>query len=108
MFCRDSEVSALEYRKVRVRGKFDHAGEMYLGPRSLLLDGESAYHGKLVTTSANKSSGYQVVTPFILSESKYYIYQSLYSKIINWCFKSVKLCFFLLGKEFWLIVVGLH
>uniref|UniRef100_R4G3N1 SURF1-like protein n=1 Tax=Rhodnius prolixus TaxID=13249 RepID=R4G3N1_RHOPR len=66
----DSEVSALEYRKVRVRGKFDHAGEMYLGPRSLLLDGESAYHGKLVTTSANKSSGYQVVTPFILSESK--------------------------------------
>lgn len=89
MFCRDSEVSALEYRKVRVRGKFDHAGEMYLGPRSLLLDGESAYHGKLVTTSANKSSGYQVVTPFILSESKYYIYQSLYSKIIIGALKAL-------------------
>lgn len=66
----DNEVLKLDYRKVRVRGEYDHAGEMYLGPRSLLLDGKSAYQGKLVSTSANNSSGFLVVTPFILSDTK--------------------------------------
>ncbi|KAK9499841.1 hypothetical protein O3M35_002802 [Rhynocoris fuscipes] len=65
----DYEVSQLEFRKVRVRGHFDHSGEMYLGPRSLLSDGQSTYQGKLLSTASNNSSGYLVITPFLLSDT---------------------------------------
>ncbi|KAF6197481.1 hypothetical protein GE061_020164 [Apolygus lucorum] len=64
-----SEVKELEFRRVRVRGTFDHSGEQYLGPRSCLNEGESIYGGKLMSTALNNSSGYLVVTPFTLSDS---------------------------------------
>lgn len=65
-----SEIAEMEFRRVTVTGEFDHSGEMYLGPRSLLVDGESTYSGKLVSSAANGSSGYYVITPFIRSDTK--------------------------------------
>uniref|UniRef100_A0A0K8SFG3 SURF1-like protein n=3 Tax=Lygus hesperus TaxID=30085 RepID=A0A0K8SFG3_LYGHE len=64
-----NEVKELEFRRVHVKGRFDHSGEQYLGPRSCLSEGESTYGGKLMSTAANNSSGYLVVTPFILSNT---------------------------------------
>ncbi|CAB0020530.1 unnamed protein product [Nesidiocoris tenuis] len=63
------ELQNLEYRRVFVRGRFDHSGEMYLGPRSCLEKGESAYPGQLLSTAGNSSSGYLVITPFIVSST---------------------------------------
>lgn len=65
-----SEIAEMEFRRVTVTGEFDHSGEMFLGPRSLLVDGESTYSGKLISASANGSSGYNVITPFIRSDTK--------------------------------------
>ncbi|XP_014290515.1 surfeit locus protein 1 [Halyomorpha halys] len=65
-----SEIAEMEFRRVTITGEFDHSGEMYLGPRSLLVDGESTYSGKLVSSAGNGSSGYYVITPFIRSDTK--------------------------------------
>ncbi|KAJ9580646.1 hypothetical protein L9F63_024181 [Diploptera punctata] len=58
------ELSELEYCPVRVRGEFDHSREMYMGPRTLLVDGEAVSQG---TSFSHKSQiGYMVITPFKL------------------------------------------
>ncbi|XP_014247599.1 surfeit locus protein 1 [Cimex lectularius] len=66
----DSELEGLEYRKVIVTGTFDHSQEMYLGPRSCLVEGESKFNNKLVSSRSNNAAGYLVITPFILSDTK--------------------------------------
>ena len=60
----------MEFRRVTVTGDFDHSGEMYLGPRSCLVDGKSTYGSKLISSASNGSAGYYVVTPFIRSDTK--------------------------------------
>ncbi|XP_067126255.1 surfeit locus protein 1 [Centruroides vittatus] len=59
------EIKDLEYRKIRVKGRFDHSKEMYITPRSLVISG-----GKESRTNffSSGQSGSFVVTPFILSD----------------------------------------
>ena len=33
-----SEIAGMEYRRIKATGQFDHAGEVLLGPRTLLRD----------------------------------------------------------------------
>uniref|UniRef100_A0A8D8RZY0 SURF1-like protein n=1 Tax=Cacopsylla melanoneura TaxID=428564 RepID=A0A8D8RZY0_9HEMI len=63
-----SELNDLEYRRARVKGRFDHSREMYLGPRSFLKGGDSTSTGGLMSPGAGGKSGYYVITPFILSD----------------------------------------
>lgn len=63
-----SELSQLEYRRVRVRGHFDHSREVYLGPRSLLKGGDSPSTGSLISQGSGGQSGFYVITPFVLAE----------------------------------------
>ncbi|CAL1533957.1 unnamed protein product [Lymnaea stagnalis] len=57
------DLKDLEYRKVKVRGTFDHSREVFIGPRSNL-------HAPDTMGGKNKSStiGVHVVTPFKLSD----------------------------------------
>lgn len=64
-----SELTKLEYRKIKVKGRFDHENELYLGPRSLISKGESASEGGLISAGGKKTAGHLVITPFILSNS---------------------------------------
>jgi surfeit locus 1 family protein len=68
----------MEYRKIILKGKFLHDKEVYIGPRSLISDGSGASNdsgpkaggflsGGLMTSSP---SGYFVITPFKLANSK--------------------------------------
>ncbi|XP_049809373.1 surfeit locus protein 1 [Schistocerca nitens] len=64
-----SELEKMEYYPVRVKGRFDHSHELYLGPRSLIVDGDAANQGSLMSQNTKgQSGGYCVVTPFILSD----------------------------------------
>ncbi|KAF0304586.1 Surfeit locus protein 1 [Amphibalanus amphitrite] len=63
-----SELAALEYRPVRVRGSYDHSREMYIGPRSLIVSGGDEELGRSGLLSAGRS-GVQVVTPFRVAGS---------------------------------------
>lgn len=61
-----SELNDLEYQKVKLTGTFDHRREIYMGPRSLLVDGnEPEGGGGLLSTG---QSGYLVITPFKLAD----------------------------------------
>jgi len=48
------------YRRVKINGEFDHANEMYLGPRAINKD---------VQGLGSNQVGFQVITPFKLAES---------------------------------------
>ncbi|KAK5645860.1 hypothetical protein RI129_004324 [Pyrocoelia pectoralis] len=63
------EVNSLEFCPVHVRGQFDHSREIYLGPRSLLVHGDSTNSSSLFTIQ-NSAYGYLVVTPFKLENRK--------------------------------------
>ncbi|XP_059850222.1 surfeit locus protein 1 [Hypanus sabinus] len=56
------EVKKLEYRRVRVRGRFDHSTELYVMPRSLVDPDREAREAGRLTSSGD--SGANVVTPF--------------------------------------------
>lgn len=53
----------MQYRRIKVRGRFDHSRELYIGPRSN-VQVESG-HGMM---SYTHKSGLNVVTPFKLSD----------------------------------------
>ncbi|CAG5125162.1 unnamed protein product [Candidula unifasciata] len=55
------DVKKLEYQKVKVRGTFDHAKELFIGPRSDIRAGE----GRSAQTQS--TPGVNVVTPFKLA-----------------------------------------
>ena len=57
------KINEMEYKRVIVRGKFDHTKEIFLGPRSKNVP-NSMSNGSLI--SSRSDSGYHVVTPFIL------------------------------------------
>ncbi|PSN35363.1 Surfeit locus protein 1 [Blattella germanica] len=63
-----SELNELEYHPVRVRGKFDHSRELYMGPRTLIVDGDAVSQGGTFTQKSGGQSGYLVITPFHLSD----------------------------------------
>ncbi|PNF40800.1 Surfeit locus protein 1 [Cryptotermes secundus] len=62
------ELSQLEYCPVRVQGQFEHSRELYIGPRTLIADGDAASQSSLTTHKSGVQSGYLVVTPFHLSD----------------------------------------
>lgn len=56
----------MEFHPVRVVGTFDHSKELYVGPRSLIVHGESeSSGGSLISTG---QTGFHVVTPFTLAD----------------------------------------
>ncbi|GAB6023398.1 Surfeit locus protein 1 [Chamberlinius hualienensis] len=59
------ELNDMEYRKVKVRGKFDHSREIYLRPRTLNQKGKENSGGGLISTG---QGGVHVITPFILAD----------------------------------------
>lgn len=70
-FYSEDELLNLEYRRVKVVGEFDHSKELYLGPRSCLMNGGSDNGNGLFSSSGSTKSGYYVITPFKLSNRPY-------------------------------------
>jgi surfeit locus 1 family protein len=69
MFCSKlinslNELKDLEYRKVRVKGKFDNSQEVFISPRSLLKSKENESKSSLFSTQSNDTLGAWVITPF--------------------------------------------
>lgn len=60
------DAHAMEYRRVFVKGRFDHSKEMYLGPKSRVAANENQ-DGGLIGSSGNV--GFFVITPLELSDS---------------------------------------
>ncbi|KAK6481010.1 surfeit locus protein 1-like [Huso huso] len=56
------ELNSLEYRRVKVRGRFDHSKELYILPRSQVDPEREAREAGRITSSGE--SGANVVTPF--------------------------------------------
>ncbi|XP_077986753.1 surfeit locus protein 1-like [Glandiceps talaboti] len=56
------ELKALEYRRVKIKGVFDHSKEIYVSPRTLNKPGGEKEGGGLI--SSGGQSGAWVVTPF--------------------------------------------
>ena len=54
----------MEYRKVRVKGTFDHAKELFIGPRTNANEPETMGSARATTV------GVHVVTPFRLADRK--------------------------------------
>lgn len=65
------EIAKLEYFPVHVKGRFVHDKEIYIGPRSLLVEGDASTQSSLISKGQNTNQGYLVVTPFELSDRKY-------------------------------------
>jgi len=61
-------IKELEYRRVSVEGEFDHAKEIFIGPRALQTDKPSGGGGGLIGQSGQY--GFQVVTPFVLTSGE--------------------------------------
>ncbi|XP_050542968.1 surfeit locus protein 1 [Daktulosphaira vitifoliae] len=62
------DIKNLEYCRIKVKGEFDHSKEIFLGPRSCLVDGGSSSGSGLFSVSGYTQSGYNVITPFKLSD----------------------------------------
>lgn len=61
-----NDLSDLEYRPVKVEGRFLHDKEILLGPRGCLENGDSTPSSGSFASDRNKSKGWLVVTPFKL------------------------------------------
>lgn len=59
----------MEYRPVRVRGKFLHERELIMGPRSLITTKDHQKGG--VFTQQDSSIGYLIITPFQIEDRKF-------------------------------------
>nr|CAH7742104.1 unnamed protein product [Callosobruchus chinensis] len=62
------EIQALDYKPVRVKGEFLHDKEVYLGPRSLLSDGDASTKSSLISSKTNTNQGFLVITPLKLKD----------------------------------------
>ena len=65
-----SNIEELEYRRIKVKGRFDHSNEMFLAPRSLVIKGTADHGGGLISAGNRAAIGSWVVTPFELSDRK--------------------------------------
>lgn len=67
-----NQLEELEYRRVKVKGKYDHSRELYLSPRSLIKAGafesESTGGGLISSGKGDANIGVNVVTAFQLSD----------------------------------------
>ena len=66
-FFRIAEDNDLEYKPIKVRGKFDHTQELYMTPRSLMTGSD---HGLGLISIGGGNLGSLVITPFIVSDTK--------------------------------------
>lgn len=55
----------MEFLPVKLRGRFNHDQEMYLGPRSFIEKGDGTSNSGLFS-QGNKGIGFNVVTPFTI------------------------------------------
>ncbi|KAK9891403.1 hypothetical protein WA026_014641 [Henosepilachna vigintioctopunctata] len=55
----------LDYKPVYARGKFLHDQELYMGPRTLLVNGDAEGEGSLFSQKGS-NQGYLIITPFKL------------------------------------------
>lgn len=62
-------IESKEYYPVYVKGTFLHDKEIYMGPRSLLVDGKTSESSLL--SVKNVQQGFLVITPFKLSDREY-------------------------------------
>uniref|UniRef100_A0A1B6I8V3 SURF1-like protein n=1 Tax=Homalodisca liturata TaxID=320908 RepID=A0A1B6I8V3_9HEMI len=62
-----AEVAQMEFQKVTVKGTFDHENELFYGPKQCLVDGEP--NPNVVSKTGEASYGYNLITPFVLSDS---------------------------------------
>lgn len=62
-----SDLNDMEYRQVKVRGRFLHDKELYMGPRSFIDEASSMAKGSVFSTQ-NPGSGFLVITPFKLDD----------------------------------------
>lgn len=53
----------MEYRPIKVRGKFLHDKEIVMGPRSYIENGDAASTSGLFSQNS-KGIGYNIITPF--------------------------------------------
>jgi surfeit locus 1 family protein len=60
------DLETMEYQTVKMRGRFIHDKELYLGPRSLIKSDDHKSQGGGIFSQQSSSSGYQVITPFKL------------------------------------------
>ncbi|XP_064146667.1 surfeit locus protein 1 isoform X2 [Loxodonta africana] len=60
------ELNSLEYRPVRVRGRFDHSKELYMMPRTMVDPAREARDAGRISSSVE--SGAYVITPFHCSD----------------------------------------
>lgn len=60
----------MEFQPVYARGRFLHEKELYMGPRSLLVRGDSMDEGGLISQYGSTNQGYLVITPFQLEGQK--------------------------------------
>ncbi|XP_073697313.1 surfeit locus protein 1 [Garra rufa] len=60
------EIKQLEYRRVKVRGRFDHSKELYVLPRSPVDPEREAREAGRISSSAE--SGANVITPFYCTD----------------------------------------
>lgn len=62
-----SYLTNMEYHPVIVRGHYVPEKSVFMGPRSLLVDGDATSKGGLISRGGEHSStGYHVITPFKL------------------------------------------
>jgi len=69
-----SELEDMEYRKVIVRGKFDHSNELYVMPRSLIPGTDPNQDSNSSSTKFTRhppKSGAHVITAFELSSDQH-------------------------------------
>jgi len=76
----------MEYRKVTVRGKFDHSKELYILPRTLLPGTDTTQDSGSTSGSFSRPpprSGANVVTAFELSSERHpkYVCHSILRKL---------------------------
>lgn len=59
----------MEYRPIRVKGKFLHSKEFLIGPRALIENDVVLARTGSLLSDPKKNQGWLVITPFRLSES---------------------------------------
>lgn len=61
----------MEFQTVTVKGVFDHENETYYGPKPCFINGEPAPN--VVGKDGQGSYGFNLVTPFIVSDTGYVV-----------------------------------
>lgn len=61
----------MEYKPVRVRGKFVHDKELLIGPRAMIDETSGMSNVGSLVSDPKKNQGWLVVTPFMLADTGY-------------------------------------